>query len=469
MNNEPIAAPKEKATSQLLKSPWQTIVYAIIVIITSAVGQGLITYRIFQHLIADQPYYSYATIPGYLMLFILLSLAIISVTSLLDKRIRFGWAADLTMLTFATVLIALALFGGYSKTVLIITAICGFSLYCSFSKAFIQWRKTIKSVPHNPVKSRKTSLRDKISFFKFKARLNRASYISLSYLWYFAIFLIAILLTRTLSSNNHMNLKNIILVIAGSFAIIAMLTNAILMGIRRLHDFNFRGWWLLFNVIPYFGALWAIAICFIPGSDGNNRFGESQPNAKLSWFNLIGFALTAPVLALFPMTKIYLASINQHWKSYHNRIYSASYPCTPTKKKVLHVAEGQELLCHSWNRVMFDSLYIKDRNKTPILARNYAYAAAESIAPYVNILKKKYSLKKVQFDHLTHLNNHRFRNLALVFSNKSGHQYEEFINLYMNRDHVILAASAASLPISKKHREMIMRFLGSVQVKNVSY
>lgn len=46
--------------------------------------------------------------------------------------------------------------------------------------------------------------------------------------------------------------------------------------IRRLHDVNMRGWWLLLEFIPVFGALVVVVICgFIKGTDGPNRFGPN--------------------------------------------------------------------------------------------------------------------------------------------------------------------------------------------------
>ena len=45
--------------------------------------------------------------------------------------------------------------------------------------------------------------------------------------------------------------------------------------IRRLHDRNMSGWWILLNIIPYIGGLIIFIICgFLKGTVGKNKYGE---------------------------------------------------------------------------------------------------------------------------------------------------------------------------------------------------
>lgn len=48
----------------------------------------------------------------------------------------------------------------------------------------------------------------------------------------------------------------------------------ICVGIRRLHDSNKSGWWILLCFIPYIGSLIFIILMVIPGTIGPNRFGD---------------------------------------------------------------------------------------------------------------------------------------------------------------------------------------------------
>ncbi|MYE90359.1 DUF805 domain-containing protein [Candidatus Poribacteria bacterium] len=46
--------------------------------------------------------------------------------------------------------------------------------------------------------------------------------------------------------------------------------------IKRWHDRNKSGWWVLIDWIPIIGSFWAIIECgFLKGTDGPNRFGLS--------------------------------------------------------------------------------------------------------------------------------------------------------------------------------------------------
>jgi len=50
-------------------------------------------------------------------------------------------------------------------------------------------------------------------------------------------------------------------------------------GVRRLHDSNRSGWWLLIALIPIVGGLIQIVLLALPGTPGPNRFGENPLGA----------------------------------------------------------------------------------------------------------------------------------------------------------------------------------------------
>lgn len=52
--------------------------------------------------------------------------------------------------------------------------------------------------------------------------------------------------------------------------------------VRRLHDQNMRGWWVLLGLIPYVGGFIMLVFMLIPGTAGPNRFGPDpkQPEGK---------------------------------------------------------------------------------------------------------------------------------------------------------------------------------------------
>ena len=54
---------------------------------------------------------------------------------------------------------------------------------------------------------------------------------------------------------------------------LAVLLPAICVAIRRLHDRDMSGWWVLLNLIPLIGFLILFVIYALPGTSGPNRFG----------------------------------------------------------------------------------------------------------------------------------------------------------------------------------------------------
>ena len=56
--------------------------------------------------------------------------------------------------------------------------------------------------------------------------------------------------------------------------ILAILLPNIAVGIRRLHDIDKSGWWLLVGLIPLVGSIWLIVLFAAEGNVGENHFGE---------------------------------------------------------------------------------------------------------------------------------------------------------------------------------------------------
>jgi uncharacterized membrane protein YhaH (DUF805 family) len=56
---------------------------------------------------------------------------------------------------------------------------------------------------------------------------------------------------------------------------IAIFLPALAVTVRRLHDTDHSGWWVLLGFIPIIGALVLLWWYIQPGTDGDNRFGPS--------------------------------------------------------------------------------------------------------------------------------------------------------------------------------------------------
>jgi len=55
---------------------------------------------------------------------------------------------------------------------------------------------------------------------------------------------------------------------------IPLLWIGLAVNVKRWHDRDKSGWWILINLVPVIGGLWSlIETGFLPGTHGSNRFG----------------------------------------------------------------------------------------------------------------------------------------------------------------------------------------------------
>ncbi|MGB9029859.1 MAG: DUF805 domain-containing protein [Acidobacteriaceae bacterium] len=56
---------------------------------------------------------------------------------------------------------------------------------------------------------------------------------------------------------------------------LAALGPSLAVGIRRLHDTNRSGWWILISLVPLIGGIWLIVLLATDGDPGENQFGPN--------------------------------------------------------------------------------------------------------------------------------------------------------------------------------------------------
>ena len=57
-------------------------------------------------------------------------------------------------------------------------------------------------------------------------------------------------------------------------AIIGISIAEIMVYIKRAHDRNHTGWYILLTMIPLIGIIWSIELLFFKGTEGTNQYGE---------------------------------------------------------------------------------------------------------------------------------------------------------------------------------------------------
>ena len=106
----------------------------------------------------------------------------------------------------------------------------------------------------------------------FSGRARRSEY------WYFVLFYILIFVGLAIVDwmTGSFDAGSSIGLLTGIFTL-AMLIPSISVGVRRLHDTDRSGWWLLILLVPLIGTIVLIVFCAQDSQASGNRFG---PNPK---------------------------------------------------------------------------------------------------------------------------------------------------------------------------------------------
>jgi uncharacterized membrane protein YhaH (DUF805 family) len=106
----------------------------------------------------------------------------------------------------------------------------------------------------------------------FSGRAQRSEY------WYFFLFMVVVnVVASVLDSAIFGDIPVLYLI-----ATLAIIVPSIAVGVRRLHDTDRSGWWLLLGFIPVVGAIVLIVFFCQPGTVGPNQFGPDPLQASNS-------------------------------------------------------------------------------------------------------------------------------------------------------------------------------------------
>lgn len=110
-------------------------------------------------------------------------------------------------------------------------------------------------------------------YVDFQGRSPRSEY------WWFYLFVVIVYLVGMLLTA-AVPILGILLLIFYLGSLIPMLA----VSIRRLHDLDKSGWWLLLSLVPIAGLLLLYWFC-LRGTDGDNRFGPDPLGNVAERFN----------------------------------------------------------------------------------------------------------------------------------------------------------------------------------------
>ena len=113
--------------------------------------------------------------------------------------------------------------------------------------------------------------------FVFQGRARRTEYVCFYVLNFIAMIVLVVLDGAFGMFNEEAGMG----LLSSLFALTALFPS-ISVSVRRLHDMNFTGLWLLFGFVPLLNLILGLALLFAPGSPGSNRFGpDPRPTASL--------------------------------------------------------------------------------------------------------------------------------------------------------------------------------------------
>jgi len=115
-----------------------------------------------------------------------------------------------------------------------------------------------QSQPRRESNYTNTLRNDTDKIFTTKGRLNRKAY------FMHTLKLIGLMIVGAILAQFLIGVPILIATWVGSYMI----------SIRRLHDLNKSGWWVLLYLIPYVNLIFGLYLLFAPGTHGYNRYGE---------------------------------------------------------------------------------------------------------------------------------------------------------------------------------------------------
>lgn len=174
----------------------------------------------------------------------------------------------------------------------------------------------------NPYSSPRSHVQDtartdeygEIKVFSVRGRLGRVRYIAYS-MGLALLGGVIVALFGAIGAALSKETARILLIVGGVAGYGFMLVSSVMLMVQRLHDFNTSGWLGSLMFIPIVNAFFGLALWFIPGTDGPNRFGAKTPP------NSTGAVLVASIVPLVMVVGIVAAIAIPAYSGYVQRAH----------------------------------------------------------------------------------------------------------------------------------------------------
>jgi predicted CDP-diglyceride synthetase/phosphatidate cytidylyltransferase len=158
--------------------------------------------------------------------------------------------------------------------------------------------------------------------------------------------------------STDMAIGSSILILCAILWIISIYINIFRITIRRLHDMNLNGWWVMvtfLSAVPLISGIFHLTLFFWPGTKSMNRFGEqmNRPIQKDYIYILFAFvALTYTVLGFREYVPIALGRLESRYPEYYsifNQTLSTMLGDSQTQNLLPKEENGKDEESVHWN------------------------------------------------------------------------------------------------------------------------
>jgi uncharacterized membrane protein YhaH (DUF805 family) len=110
------------------------------------------------------------------------------------------------------------------------------------------------------------------NYVKFDGRASRSEY------WWWVLFYVIVYIAATIITSVLGSVIGSTGAVIGSLILMVVALGLLLptlgLTIRRLHDTDRSGWWILLGFVPLIGLILIVFYC-LPGTEGDNQFGRN--------------------------------------------------------------------------------------------------------------------------------------------------------------------------------------------------
>lgn len=126
-------------------------------------------------------------------------------------------------------------------------------------------------------------------YFDFEGRSRRSEFWMFALLQFLVVLALVVVAYGAERNNDEPTATASVFWALFGVYLLATLIPSLAVQVRRFHDMNMSGWWVLLNLIPYIGGLIVYVMFCFDGTPGPNRFGD-DPKGRQSIESSAAFA-----------------------------------------------------------------------------------------------------------------------------------------------------------------------------------